>query len=76
MSVELDRSKLRSRRKEKGLTQEKLAECAGVSDRHIRSLEKRPVNPSAKVLHGISEALEISMGELLVVHQDKQGKDV
>lgn len=39
MTITLNREKLRATRKEKELTQEKLAECSAISDRYVRSLE-------------------------------------
>ena len=65
MTVTLNREKLRDRRKEKALTQEKLAEQSGLSDRYIRSLEGETAQPSASVLYRISQALEVPMDDLM-----------
>ena len=64
--------KLRAKRRERALTQEKLAEFAGLSDRHIRSMEHGSVgNPSAASLYRISKALDITMDELMQEGGDK-----
>ena len=65
MTVTLNREKLRARRREKALTQEKLAEQSGLSDRYIRSLEGEASQPSASVLYRISQALEVPMDDLM-----------
>lgn len=55
---------LRVRRREKALTQEKLAEQSGLSDQYIRSLENEAAQPSASVLYRISQALGMPMQDL------------
>ena len=65
MIVTLNQKKLRDRRREKALTQEKLAERSGLSDRYIRSLENETAQPSADVLYRISRALEVPMDDLM-----------
>lgn len=65
MIVTLNREKLRAKRREKALTQEKLAEQSGLSDRYIRSLECEAAQPSASVLYRISQALEVPMDDLM-----------
>ena len=65
MTATLNGKKLRARRREKELTQEKLAEQSGISDRYIRSLESEAAQPSASVLFRISRALEVPMDELM-----------
>ena len=67
MTVTLNREKLRAARKEKALTQEKLAECSAISDRYVRSLEAGEAEPSASVLYRISQTLEVPMDELMTV---------
>ena len=66
MIVTLNRNKLRARRTEKALTQEKLAEESGLSDRYIRSLESETAQPSASALYRLSQALEVPMDELMI----------
>ena len=71
MIVILNRKKLRARRKEKELTQEKLAEESGLSDRYIRSLEREAAQPSAAVLYRLSRALEVPMDEFITATFDE-----
>ena len=71
MIVTLNRNKLRARRKEKELTQEKLAEESGLSDRYIRSLESETAQPSASALYRLSQALEVPMDELMITIIDE-----
>lgn len=71
MIVTLNRKKLRARRRGKKLTQERLAEESGLSDRYIRSLECEAAQPSASVLYRLSLALEVPMDELIAVTIDK-----
>ena len=52
--------KLRSIRKSKGLTQEKLAELAGVHEKHISKLEIGYYRPSFNTLNKILKALGIT----------------
>ena len=65
MIVTLNRKKLRAKRREKELTQEKLAEESGLSDRYIRCLESESAQPSASALYRLSRALEVPMDELI-----------
>ena len=44
-------ARLRAVRKERGYTQEQLAELTKLSTRHIASIEKGEANPSFEVLH-------------------------
>lgn len=71
MIVTLNRKKLRAKRREKELTQEKLAEESGLSDRYIRSLESETAQPSASALYRLSLALEIPMDELITATLDE-----
>lgn len=54
-------------RKMKGLSQEKLAEKAGISRSHLSSIEAPNIvrSFSLEVLYNISDALEINPGDLL-----------
>lgn len=70
MTATLNWKKLRARRREKALTQEKLAEQSGLSDRYIRSLESEAAQPSASVLFRISRALEVPMDELMTAIEE------
>lgn len=68
--VELNREKLKQLREQNSLTQEELAELSEISDRHLRNLETVSTMPSAPVLCRICRALNITMDELMTVHND------
>ncbi len=56
---------LRWVRHEKELTQEELADRAGLSMRYVGAIERGDVSASVTVLGQIADALEIEPGELL-----------
>lgn len=56
---------LRRARHDKKLTQEELADRAGLSMRYIGAIERGDVSASVTVLGQIADALEIHPGELL-----------
>lgn len=56
--------KIQELRKEKGMTQEDLAEKTGLSVRTIQRIESGEVDPRNYTLHVIAEALEIEITEL------------
>ncbi|MBZ9791661.1 helix-turn-helix domain-containing protein [Rhizobium sp. 3T7] len=56
---------LRRARHDKKLTQEELADRAGLSMRYIGAIERGDVSASVTVLGQIADALEIEPGELL-----------
>ena len=58
--------RLRELRKERGLTQEALAEAADLSGNYISDLELGLKEPSLTILVRLSQALDVGMGELLV----------
>ena len=63
--VVLNREKLRDLRKANFFTQEQFAEAVEISERHMRTLENRPVSVKLPVLYRISRVLGTSMEELL-----------
>ena len=72
---------IRSTRKEKKLSQRKLAEISGVSFAYIQQLEKcQKDNPSMGILKKLSQALEINIFSLLPSEQvenfEKDMKDI
>lgn len=72
MLVIINRKKLRRLREAKSLTQEQLAEYSGISDRHLRALESRGVNPSASVLYRLSQVLGTPMDEFIeIIDEDE-----
>ena len=52
-------------RRQKGITQEKLAEQAGLSVDGIRKIEGRRATPSLETLYKISKALRIQLVDLM-----------
>lgn len=56
--------RLQQIRKSKGLTQEKLAELAGVHEKHISKLETGYYKPSFETLDKILKVLEVSPSEI------------
>ncbi len=58
-------SRLTESRKAKGLSQESLAEDAGISLRTLQRIEKEGTNPHGDTLKRIAEVLDISIDELL-----------
>jgi transcriptional regulator with XRE-family HTH domain len=56
---------LRRVRHDKGLTQEDLAERAGLSTRYVGAVERAAVSASITVLGRIAEALDVEPGDLL-----------
>ena len=58
-------------RKEKGLTQEQLAERSGLSQQYLSGLEQGKRNPTIVTLYEIAEALGVSHVEL--VRPDDEG---
>ncbi len=56
---------IRSFRKEKGWSQEKLAWTAGLSSNYLSSLERGNVNISVDALERIAQSLEVEAKQLL-----------
>lgn len=56
---------LRRKRHDQHMTQEKLAERAGLSTRYVGAIERGDVSASVTVLGQIAEALGVEPGELL-----------
>lgn len=52
-------------RREKGLTQEQLAEISGLSQQYISGLEQGRRNPTIVTIHELATALGVSHLELL-----------
>lgn len=58
--------RLRELRKERGLTQEKLAEIAGLEYKYIQMLEgKNPPSATLRTLEKISKALNLTVSEIV-----------
>ena len=56
--------KIREARDKKGLSQEKLAQKAGITASTMYKIEKDKINPTFKVVVGIAKALNISLETL------------
>ena len=56
---------LRRKRHDQQMTQEELAERAGLSARYVGAIERGDVSASVTVLEQIAEALEVEPGDLL-----------
>lgn len=56
--------RVRALRQERGLSQERLAEMAGVHRTYLSSLERGERNVSLDNIHAIAEALGVSPAEL------------
>ena len=54
-------------RKQKGITQQKLAEMTSYSKNHIQKIETAMASPSVEALLDIAEALEISPAKLFEI---------
>lgn len=63
---------LRRARHDRQLTQEELAERAGVSSRYIGAIERADVSASVTVLGQIADALGIEPGTLLERYERKR----
>ena len=57
--------RIRELRRERGYSQEKLAELADVHENHVRRIERGEANPSFLVLIRIARAVGISVSDLL-----------
>lgn len=59
--IELGRA-VQESRKLNGLTQEQLAELAGISERTLRSIERGTGNPSITAVFAVADVLGVSIG--------------
>lgn len=66
---------LRRIRHDLNLTQEELADRAGVSARYIGAIERARVSASITVLGQIAEALELNPCDLLTLKARKEGNE-
>ncbi len=56
---------IRVERFRKRLSQEKLAEMAGISTKYLNSIENEKVNPSITIVVQLCNALEIELNQLI-----------
>lgn len=52
----------------KDYTQERLAELAGISTKHLTKIENENVSPSIYIVFKLAKALEISVDKLVYKH--------
>ena len=64
---------LRRKRHDQHMTQEELAERAGLSARYVGAIERGDVSASVTVLGQIAEALGIEPGDLLLRRSGRKG---
>jgi transcriptional regulator with XRE-family HTH domain len=64
---------LRRKRHDQNMTQEELAERAGLSARYVGAIERGDVSASVTVLGQIAEALRIEPGDLLLRRSGRKG---
>ncbi len=64
---------LRRKRHDQHMTQEELAERAGLSARYVGAIERGDVSASVTVLGQIAEALGIEPGDLLLRRSRRKG---
>lgn len=57
--------RIRELRKVRAISQERLAELAGVHENHVRRIERGESNPSYLVLRRIARALDVRAGKLV-----------
>ena len=65
---------LRRLRHAKKMTQEELAERAGLSARYVGGIERADVSASVTVLGRIADALDVEAGELIQMTTSKASK--
>ena len=65
---------LRRLRHAKKMTQEELAERAGLSARYVGGIERADVSASVTVLGRIADALDVEAGELIQMTASKASK--
>ena len=56
--------RIREIRKRQALSQEKLAERAGISAQYVSNIERGTENPTLDLLLRLAEALKVSLGEM------------
>lgn len=52
-------------RRERGITQEQLADLAGIARSYCSDVERGVRNPTITIVERIAKALDVSMGDLL-----------
>lgn len=63
--------RIRSLRKERGMSQERLAEKSGLHNTYIGQIERGEKNPSLESIEKLSKGLDISVAELFETFAEK-----
>ena len=63
--------KIKSLRMKCGLTQDRLAESAGLSLKHLGEIERGRTNPNLLSMEKIAEALDVPIGELFDLEHEQ-----
>ena len=69
-------ARLRAVRKERGYTQERLAELTKLSTRHIAGIEKGEANPSFEVLYTITSVLGVSFDAIFNPADEQMEREI
>ena len=69
-------ARLRAARKERGYTQEQLAELTKLSTRHIAGIEKGEANPSFEVLYTIITVLGVSFDAIFNPADEQMEREI
>lgn len=56
--------RIRALRKERGWSQDELAEAAGINQKYVSEIERGRVNASITMYHAIAQGLDMSLSEL------------
>ena len=56
--------RIRELRKNQGISQEQLAERAGISSQYVSNIERGKDNPTLDLLLGLADALKVSLGQM------------
>ncbi len=64
------KNNIRNLRKEKGVTQDELALCLGVTRQTIISLENEKYNASLNLAYKISKYFDLSIEEIFIFEED------
>ena len=63
-------------RSARGLSQDKLAEKAGMSVKHLGKIERATVNASVKCLTGIAQGLNLPLKDILEVEHERSHEEL
>lgn len=75
LDYQLIGKRIKKRRDQVGLTQEKLAEACGISEQHISNIERSTSIPSLEVVMRIADTLNTTPDEFLVGTIRREGEE-